>query len=475
MKKLFSIIGFSCLSLLAFGQGNVVQRGEGNYAKLTQEGGEFDVTISQIGDGEYIDLYQKNKGNKGTVSTDIEQGPCGGNNELNIYQEQDGHGGGVLDADVKQVWDNNNATIIQAPKHHHQKDLDKDRRAYAKIFQGNDNFALLMQLSYGNEANIDQDGDRNFAVQFQEISKEYHEGIGDINKAFITQDGDNNFAVQVQKGKGLFADIEQTSGSSNNVAFQIQKSHDNTANIKQDGHGNMAFQAQDVFGFEEEIGVSSVTLEGNSFNAAKIEQVGNFNLAFQSQNGEWLNADIEQDGCFNQAYQYQFCFENTAEIKQGGNMNYAVQKQFEESHYASIVQDGDVNFASQVQTGLFGNSAVANQSGTGEVVIQNQDSRAGIGSNFASADQNGRGNVAIQNQKHVGESPSIPGINVAGVSQEGCMNYSIQTQISWNSHSSVSQIGCLNTSVVTQTGWRNNSSVSQTGAGNAAIVTQTDL
>jgi hypothetical protein len=59
MKKLFSIIGFSCLSLLAFGQGNVVQRGEGNYAKLTQEGGEFDVTISQIGDGEYIDLSEQ--------------------------------------------------------------------------------------------------------------------------------------------------------------------------------------------------------------------------------------------------------------------------------------------------------------------------------------------------------------------------------------------------------------------------------
>lgn len=91
----------------------------------------------------------------------------------------------------------------------------------------------LVMLSSAQAANstadVEQLGNNNEATVTQAAG-------GDLKAAAIEQDGDNNFAVAYQEGSEYT--LESTQVGSSNVSFAIQEGFRSTATMSQDGVGN---------------------------------------------------------------------------------------------------------------------------------------------------------------------------------------------------------------------------------------------
>ena len=102
------------------------------------------------------------------------------------------------------------------------------------------------------------------------------------NSADIQQIGDRNFAVQVGNGRNIFAEF-------------VQNGNDNRAESNQDG------QEQQVFANQDGDGNIITFMQEGSNNLAKIFQDGDMNMGSVTQTGMGNIGTITQTGNMNQA------------------------------------------------------------------------------------------------------------------------------------------------------------------------------
>lgn len=240
-------------------------------------------------------------------------------NGNDAYQEQSGESN---TADIGQYGNDNEAEQIQSGSYNEVSILQIGDSNLAEQDQSDQTPLDLNDGSqYVNIATIEQLGNDNDAYQTQ---------ILDLNIARIVQDGDGNYASQYQEWSQLEGEIIQI--GNRNEAYQSQDGDKNRARIHQTGDNNIADQNQ----------------EGDLFVEMISEQNGDSNFSEQYQYGGSGTSDdyntlrIEQDGSQNNASQVQLLvtYNSDAFIIQNGNLNQAAQLQSGESNTATIIQGG---------------------------------------------------------------------------------------------------------------------------------------
>ncbi|MFG3454967.1 hypothetical protein, partial [Stutzerimonas stutzeri] len=193
----------------------------------------------------------------------------------------------------------------------------------------------------------------------------------------IEQDGDNNFAVAYQEGSEYT--LESTQVGSSNVSFAIQEGFRSTATMSQDGVGNRQnVLQQSVDGSL----LAEVTQVGNGNDAYVVQVDGEYNGAHILQTGNLNKLDVEQTARFNSLRATQIGSENTVLVNQSGGgtgvtsqSGYANTIELNQSAlingaYTAIDQSGEFNDAKVYQEvgGRYpGGNVILSQDGTGNM------------------------------------------------------------------------------------------------------------
>jgi hypothetical protein len=200
------------------------------------------------------------------------------------------------------------------------------------------NVSTSTQIGNGNSATVDQAGSQHESIIYQDTWGTGHTAVVNQNS------GAENFSDLLQDQRGAEAYVDQI-GSSNTSG--LKQSGPNTANIYQQGDGNVLGSYTDFTG-------KAFQKNGTSFsddsNVLDLDQLGNTNTA-----GTWqehhAEATIMQNGNRNEAILYQSGQAtgdlNLATIKQNGDDNSSDIYQFGEGNSASALS-GHANYVSNL-------------------------------------------------------------------------------------------------------------------------------
>ena len=304
---------------------------------------------------------------------------------------------------------------------------------------------------------------------------------GNDNDAISTQQSSYNTSIQVQDGEGVWGNNNTASilqdavkpWKGYNLAEQYQHGEDNTADIKQWGQKNEAYQQQGV-GWakyndaqidQRNYMNSAIQNQRWDNNFAKSTQKDGYNVSVQTQisglhtasaDPSVLNSAViyQEAGPYgtahNEAYQTQLGLSNTAEATQVGQYNMAEQYQVGNGNDAMINQLGAGNQAYQIQ---FGNDNVAEASQSaaawqGGLGMDNYSLQHQLGeNNFARVMQSGKNHTAKQFQ--IGNSnkayiSQYNNDNFADIKQKGNGNWAMSQQAGSFNETNMKQKGKMN-------------------------------
>lgn len=329
----------------------------------------------------------------------------------------------------------------------------------------------------GNDTNLSQTGDQNFAVLDQN---------GEGNQAFVDQI--NNIVGVVPGADTVIAEAPNSVLGGLGELFESVFPEDPYTELLPNAPGTSVssdprpdivqenpFEGRDLFGdireikednpimdFLETLANNVVTLaQEGTLNAADIDQgdsAGRGNVAIVNQDGLSNTASIEQVYGANWGQVEQNGESNVATIKQslveGSNLNVAYVKQDSGNDMAEIFQDGSRNFAAILQ----------------------DDNEEFAGLNTATINQDGFNNIARVTQRGGSNSAEITQLgdmNLAQVLQDGFNNLGTIFQNGMGNEATISQLGSDNVGFISQIGDGNIASITQTGVGHEADISQT--
>jgi len=434
-------------------------------------------TVTQAGGNNTADVDQTLNGHNGQLTAIVDSD--GNDNSVDIDQRSNtASDADFALADVKQVGDENSATI----------DQNRRRKANARLDQlGDVNTAEVFQgpgddLEGYNDQRATQDGYNNTlrVVQTRNPNNLSENTGNSFEKVGVDQIGDNNFAEIIQgadNGGGVFG----------NEARLKQDGNDNTANMRQGGSGFPAGNANGNFQDAQQIndGHDLTTQQtgkdneivilqretGRGGNTADIDQDGERNSSDVEQNSGGLAGGglmtIDQVGNDNDIDAKQGTF-GTADLDQNGNDNTIdLTQQKNGTSFASdagtitVNQDGNANVLTANQENDV--EATVNQIGSdNNVDLFQKNEASNDGLTTATIDIDGDNNAFSVSQK-IGASNDVD-VDIIG-SDNGLT--------STGAAGAISQEGAANQATLTINGSDNNFNISQTGNGNMSTNTQT--
>jgi hypothetical protein len=225
--------------------------GNSNFARVDQDGQDQVSWMEQGGDRNRGIVEQDGTGNNSW----LQQGnnAQAEDNRANIKQDGTSNRSRVL-----QRWDNNVADIDQLGAHN-SVNLEQ---------------AAKPNQSRGNYSKIDQNGDHNKAISYQETRDA---GLGTLsNREYVDQDDDYNFSRLNQRGENNLSRVTQSGNTSGIYAG----TYSNEARVTQFGDMNRSFITQDdnAAGFAGAAdNTATVNQSGLLGNVSTLNQHGNAN------------------------------------------------------------------------------------------------------------------------------------------------------------------------------------------------------
>ena len=318
---------------------------------------------------------------------------------------------------------------------------------------------------------------------------------GSLNRFNATQSGVDNQIGETVADSGAYIYPWDY-----NAAQQIGVN--NTANVSQNGAGNLANfkQGQDnVYTYDNGFAYSFGSVSEAMFNTLNLDQMGeentgivfqmgNFNVATMTQSGSLNLSTVEQWGELDVAQTSQFGVENisainqsdfngfggdkSASIFQNGNSNYASINQYEDYYStlstgpqtATIDQIGSSNSATVYQTGIA--DLAINMQGDSNVHVVNQRVIAPF------APENQADTSSFGDFNSVTLTQAGTGGNMAEVMQDGNQNAVTLSQNRQDAFASVMQTGDNNLLNLSQNGMGNSFQISMVGDFNSLSLTQ---
>lgn len=211
------------------------QRGNANFARLSNSGSESVTRMKQTGDGNSVDV-----GADGVLAYGTTARQNGTGNDIKVTQHWSGFGGPEIDQDGI-----GNRVVINQER--------ADYSGFGVVQSGSNNQVRVDQINtlFNDRTQIDQQGIGNQATLTMNGSSSGSatRQTGDLNESFISQSLDDNRASINQTGNGNYASVTQTGAGGpfnqqKNSAAVIQAGDGFVANTAQSGAGNHAVTYQ---------------------------------------------------------------------------------------------------------------------------------------------------------------------------------------------------------------------------------------